>query len=371
MLCQIPLALVVIVLLLYFPKYEIMFYIENSSCISPQQSYTQINLEELHIPMDSKLTVAEPGYEGIPTGILRRMGKAVRIAVGAAIPLFKRATVDGVIIGTANGGMEDCIKFLNQIIEYNEGMLTPTNFVQSTPNAIAAQLGLMTKNKGYNITHVHRGHAFENALLDADMLLTENPGHSYLLGGVDEISTYNFNIEYLAGWYRNGTTADSNFYAPGKRGSIAGEGAAMFVVGNNRTNALASVAGIHVFHSSDEKIVAHQLQQFLDKYLKEEERIDLLLSGENGDNRLLKYYETCEACMKTGTGIARFKHMMGEQPSVTALAVWLATYIFQGNAVPAHMFKYTGPTKNYKRILIYNNYKGLQHSIILMQAPDI
>ena len=100
--------------------------------------------------------------------ILRRMGKAVRIGVGAALPLLDGSSnPDGILIGSANGGMEDCIKFLNQVMEYDEGRLTPTNFVQSTPNAIAAQIGLATLNKGYNITHVHRGLAFENALLDA------------------------------------------------------------------------------------------------------------------------------------------------------------------------------------------------------------
>ena len=62
--------------------------------------------------------------------------------------------------------MEDCIKFLNQIVEYKEGLLTPANFVQSTSNAAAAQIALVTKNHQYNITHVHRGLAFENALMD-------------------------------------------------------------------------------------------------------------------------------------------------------------------------------------------------------------
>ncbi len=348
-----------------------MFYIENSSCISPQQSYAQVKLEELRLPIDSKLSVAEPGYEGIPTGILRRMGKAVRIAVGAAIPLFKHSSFNGIIIGTANGGMEDCIKFLNQIIEFDEGMLTPTNFVQSTPNAIAAQLGLMTKNKGYNITHVHRGHAFENAMLDADMLLAENPDHRYLLGGVDEISSYNFNIEWLAGWYRKGVVTDLDFYAAGKTGCIAGEGAAMFVASKDPTNAVAAIAAIHIFHASDEKTVAIQLEQFLEQHSQTGMKIDLLLSGENGDSNLLKYYTACESLMNKQTGIARFKHMMGEQPSATALGVWLACYILQGNNMPEHMFKYRGITNSYKRILVYNNYKGLQHSFILLQLPVI
>ena len=159
-----------------------MFYIHQTTCISPQQTFPDAGLDHLNGSVENKLKVVEPSYEGIPPGILRRMGKAVRIGVGAALSIINQKP-DGIIIGTANGGMEDCIKFLNQIIDYDEGMLTPGNFVQSTTNAIAGQLGLMSSNKGYNITHVHRALAFENAIIDADMLLKENPGCSYLLGG--------------------------------------------------------------------------------------------------------------------------------------------------------------------------------------------
>src|SRR6478609_4855993 len=181
-----------------------MFYIHQSICISPQESFDQINLSALREPVDNQLRAIEPKYENIPPGILRRMGKAVRIGVGAALPLVKSADnyFNGVVIGTSNGGMEDCIKFLNQIVQYEEGQLTPGNFVQSTPNAIAAQIGLLSKNQGYNITHVHRGLSFENALLDASMMLADNPDHQYLLGAVDEISAYNYNIDLLAGWYK-------------------------------------------------------------------------------------------------------------------------------------------------------------------------
>ena len=48
------------------------------------------------------------------------------------------------LIGTANGGIEDSIMFLNQIHDYEEGRLTPTSFVQSTYNAIAGMMGMIT-----------------------------------------------------------------------------------------------------------------------------------------------------------------------------------------------------------------------------------
>jgi hypothetical protein len=160
-----------------------MFYIHQTSSISPQHSPGNVDLNILFEPVDKKLHAIEPVYGGIPPGVLRRMGKAVRMGVGAALPLLHSGIVpDGIIIGTTDGGKEDSAKFLNQIVDYDEGMLTPLNFVQSTPNAVAAQIGLLTKNHGYNITHLQPGLAFEFAMIDADMMLNENPLNNYLLG---------------------------------------------------------------------------------------------------------------------------------------------------------------------------------------------
>ena len=170
------------------------------------------------------------------------MAKAVRMGVGTSLPLIKSAAAHppaGIIIGTANGGMEESVKFLKQIIEYNEDMLTPGNFVQSIPNAISSQISLLSKNKGYNTTHVHRGLAFENAVIDAAMMLRENPANSYLVGGVDEIATYHYNLENLAGSYKKEVVSSQHLYDTDSPGSIAGEGAAMFLVGNEKEQAMA------------------------------------------------------------------------------------------------------------------------------------
>ncbi|MEP7277485.1 MAG: beta-ketoacyl synthase chain length factor [Bacteroidota bacterium] len=350
-----------------------MFYIHHTSCISAQQTFAGIDINTLQETVNNRLQVTEPIYEGIPSGILRRMGRAIRMGVGAALQVLKNndAVVDGIIIGTANGGMEDCIKFLNQIIDYDEGMLTPTNFVQSTTNAIAAQIGLLSGNKAYNTTHVHRGLAFENALIDANMLLQEDRNAHYLVGGVDEISAYNYNIECLGGWYKKEPLAARDLYQSGTSGSLAGEGAALFFVNRNKTNARAAVTGIHILHTTGEGVVASQLQLFLDKYVPVGEQIDLLLSGDNGDIRLQKYYDACEHVLRHRTSVARFKHMMGEYPSVSAGALWLACYILKEQFLPVHMMKSTTLPSSYNRILIYNSYKGSQHSFMLVEKNEI
>lgn len=342
-----------------------MLHIHQHICISPQKTFAAADLDTLHDCVDNKLSALDDGYVSIPPAMLRRMGKAVKMGIGAGLPIMKNnPSIDGIIIGTANGGMEDCIKFLNQIIDFDEGMLTPGNFVQSTPNAIASQLSMMHKNRSYNITHVHRGLAFENALLDAVMMIKQNPGASYLLGGVDEISTYNFNIDYLDGWYKKEKISNRDLYSGNTPASIAGEGAAMFLVNNVKSGAVATLNALKTLHTDDVVEVTHQLKQFIADHVTGS--IDLFLSGENGDNRTLKFYEACETEIAGSTPVARFKHMSGEYPTASAFSVWLACYMLQQQRTPAHLFKKGKDKPGYSTILIYNNYKGRQHSFFLV-----
>jgi hypothetical protein len=343
-----------------------VFYIHQTSCISPQQTFRDIDINTLHESVEKKLFAIEPSYEGIPAGVLRRMGKSVRMGVGATMPIFQNyPKPDGIIIGSASSGKDDCIKFLNQIIDYDEGMLTPMNFVQSTPNALAAQIGLLTNNHGYNITHLHLGLSFEFAMIDADMMLHENPSHSYLLGAVDDISTHNYYFEDKGGWYKKEVISNKVLYESISPGSIAGEAATVFLVNKTQTASLAKVLAVDSLHSEDEMVLKEKLQDFLKKNLPAGEKIDLLLTGENGDHRLMKYYSTCESELRDVT-IARFKHMSGEYPTATAMGLWLCCEILKKQNIPQHMIKKDASISNYKNVLMYNNFKGIQHSFILL-----
>ena len=345
-----------------------MLYIHQTTCISPQNTYASVNIGDLKAPVDNILKVTEPPYAGIQANVLRRMSKSVRLGVGAALPLLKEGMQsDGILIGTGNGGMEDSVRFLKEIVIYNEEMLTPGPFVQSTPNAIASQIGLLSRNNGYNITYVHRGLAFENALLDASMLLEEHPSNSYLVGGVDELSSGNYHLEWLDGWYKKEKTDGYDLYGSGSPGSIAGEGAALFLVNSVQQNALAAVKGIATLHSREEAAVMARLSGFLQRHLPPGEKIDLLLTGENGDNRALQWCTVCEAMMESDTTVARFKHMCGEYPTASAFALWLACHLPQTQLPPRHMVKRQSGNTRLKYILIYNNHKYSQHSFMLVE----
>lgn len=340
-------------------------YIHQAICISPQQTFPDVDFKVLYESENNRLIAREPKYTDIPTGILRRMGKAVRMGVGAALSLHQpEESFDGLIIGTANGGMEDCIKFLNQIMEFEEGRLTPTNFVQSTPNAIAAQIGLSSHNTGYNITHVHRGLAFENALLDAKMKLEENPDHTYLLGGLDEISDYNFSIEYLAGAYKTDSISNTELYKAKTPGTLAGEGVAMFSVNNKPNGALANIHSLKMLHTKEKSEVKEAFQLFLKEH--KTFALDILITGENGDSRLDHFYSSVENECPADAGILRFKHYCGEFPTASAIGLWLACKL-QNEPIPEHFVKRVNRNNANRNVIIYNNYKGYQHSFISIE----
>ncbi|TDX02272.1 beta-ketoacyl synthase chain length factor [Dinghuibacter silviterrae] len=329
-----------------------MLYLHQSCCISPQRAD---DLDTLQPSRDNQLFVIEPPYPGIPPGLLRRMGKAVKISVGAALPLLQDP-VDGIIIGTGNGGLEDCVKFLDQIVQYEEGMLTPANFVQSTANAMASQISLLSRNKGYNITHVHRGLAFEQALLDAMLFAEEVPDKYFLLGGADEISSYNNNIEMLSGAFKQEPVSNTALYDSTTPGSLAGESAALFRVSGVPSR--IAIRELVTFHTRDTGMVLNRLLSF--------DPPDLLLTGENGDARLKPLYETVESAL--GAPVARFKHQTGEHPTAVAAGLWLAQQIIEKQHVPSHMVKSPGTAP--ASILLYNTYKGVQHSFILISTVN-
>lgn len=377
-----------------------MLYIHQTTCISPQPADRSVAG-----PVDGFYKVIEPAYAGIPANTLRRMSKAVRLGVGAALPLIRQQRIDGILVGTGNGGMEESVKFLRQIVDYAEGMLAPGHFVQSIPNAIASQIGLSSHNRGYNSTYVHRGLGFEHALIDAAMLVSEQAGSRYLVGGVDELSGYHYQIELADGWYKRPVQPGVSLYDYDSPGSIAGEGAALFLVGGESEqavaadaltadalgadtlagDALAAVRGIETFHSTDKRVVAARLQAFLERqlpgvrHLPVGAQLGLFLSGENGDNRALPFYTACEGVLDPTVPVARYKHLCGEYPTASAFAVWLALQLEPGQTLPSHMVKRAGgirPNKgdpadvilsDSRYFLLYNNHKLSQHSFILLE----
>ena len=60
-----------------------------------------------------------------------------------------------------------------------------------------------------------------------------------------------------------------------------------------------------------------------------------------------------------------YKHLCGEYPTSTAFALWLAAVSAKAGALPAVM---GASPKKIKRILVYNHYERIHHSLMLVNA---
>jgi len=133
--------------------------------------------------------------------------------------------------------------------------------------------------------------------------------------------------------------------------------------------ATAKVQVVSTLHTNDKELVKQQLFLFLQRNITEGEQIDLFLSGENGDKQTLPFYNSCEMLLDDNTSIVRYKHMTGDYATASALGLWYACQFIKSQQVPGQMFKKKTAKTNYRNILLYNNFKGLQHSFILVSEP--
>ena len=132
--------------------------------------------------------------------------------------------------------------------------------------------------------------------------------------------------------------------------------------------AIAKVVAINTLHTTDVDLVKQQLNLFLQKNVEAGKEIDLFISGENGDNRTLPFYIACETLLNDDISIVRYKHMVGDYATTPAIGLWYTCEILQNQQVPEQLFKKRSAKTKDRNILLYNNYKGLQHSFILVSG---
>ena len=350
-------------------------YIQGTGNISAQKTFG--HLPFLTEPVEysgNRLSCIEPDYkEYIDAKQIRRMSRIIRIGVAAAMECLKEAGVkspDAIVTGTAYGCLEDTGLFLAKMVEFKEEFLTPTAFIQSTHNTIGAQIGLMLQCNNYNNTFVHRGFSFESALLDGMMLLQEKEAANVLVGAVDEITATSHTVLNRFGFYKQEPVSNLNLYESKSKGTIAGEGAAFFLLANEPSGtAYAKLDGLKTFYKpTGIEEIENNILSFLDVHSIALNEIDLVLTGKNGDMRSDKIFAQLQQSIFNKKELISFKHLCGEYPTSTAFAFWVAANIIKTGTVPA-VFDHKGAKENkINRILIHNHYQGIYHSLILITA---
>lgn len=349
-------------------------YIKATGNISPQKTFGHQPLEEVVAYTANRLACIEPDYkEFIDPKQIRRMSRIIRMGVAAAMECLQEAGVkvpDAIVTGTAYGCLEDTNSFLSKMVEFNEELLTPTAFIQSTHNTIGAQIGLMLQCNNYNNAFVHRGFSFESALLDGMMLLKEGEADNVLVGAIDEITNTSHTILNRLGLYKQGVVSNLDIYKTKTKGTIAGEGSSFFLLATESSATdYAKLDGLHTFYKPGEiEEIEKQVISFLDRQSTSIDNIDLIITGKNGDmDGDMIYEQLAESVFKHKDSV-NYKWLCGEYPTAAAFAMWLAATIIRSGEVPA-AFNYNGSAeKKIKKILVYNHYQGIHHSLSLLSA---
>lgn len=367
-------------------------FINGLGMVSPQPAMRQESFLDTVTEADNNLfRCADPGYKSyIPSELIRRMGRVIKMGVSAAKICLKDAGLelgreqesyrspDAIITGTGWGCLEDTEKFLTSMIKNREEFLTPTSFIQSTHNTVAGQIALLTKCHSYNFTYVHRGFSFETALLDAMMQVESGDFADVLLGATDELTEGYLAVTRRMGFWKQKPVTSLRLFADLQRGSIPGEGAAFFYLSGERNEkTYASIKGLKMINNpwpTEES--GNVIDTFLSENQLNRKEIGLLLTGNSGDPGSDRLYPSVINCFDDITRNGYFKHLCGEYPTSTSFALGLAALILKTGKIPeiVHPDSENGENVEFNQntnhaidnILIYNNFRGLQHSLILV-----
>lgn len=347
-------------------------YINGTGCISAQNSFDSIFLEEAEANQnDTLLPLITPVYKDYISPVaIRRMAKGVKNGIVAAALAMKEAnvqTVDAIITGTGRGCIEDSEKFLHAIIDNNEQFLTPTSFIQSTHNTVGAQIALGLQCKAYNLTYVNCAVSFESALMDAMLKIGDREANIVLVGGIDEMAPYTLSLLKLAGAIKKENETPFTILNSATTGVIYGEGATCFLVEAEKTeHTYAEIVDLEIINRLTENQLEAKIESFLKLNSLEITDIDAIVLGFNGDVEYDGYYKKLTEQTFLNTPQVYYKHLSGEYNTASAFGLWVAAKIIKTQRIPEILAVNSIQKPEYKKVLLYNQVNGMDHSFILI-----
>lgn len=350
-------------------------YINSVGCVSTQNTLDNSKfLDEIAVYDANVIEIIKPNYKDYMQGAsARRMAKGVKMGVVASTIALKEAELespDAIITGSGMGCLLDSEKFLRNIIDNDEEFLTPTSFIQSTHNTVGAQVALGLKCKAYNFTYVHSATSFESSLVDAQLMLDEGNAANILVGGIDELAGHTVAIHKLIDHVKTKEDINSlQVLDSGTKGSVFGEGATFFVLSDAKSDTTyASLQAVETYFNISVENVEDKLVSFLKNNDLTINDIDAVVLGNNGDVDYDTYYKNLQDGILKDVQQVAYKHLSGEFNTASAFGFWVASKILKTQTIPTELKLNTKEKENYKNVLLYNQYRGENHSFILIQA---
>jgi 3-oxoacyl-[acyl-carrier-protein] synthase II len=176
-------------------------FIRASSMISFQPTFRNPGFSGGLSPLGKQSSLITPSYENIPLLDRRRMSTVLKMGITCSMDCLEQAPFqdpDAIIVGTSMGCRTQTRNFFDNVLEAKDGPISPTPFIFSTHNSVAAQVSMRLQNYSYNMTHTHGTLSFEHALLDSILGLSEG-FKNVLVGGADELEPTLYNMPARVG----------------------------------------------------------------------------------------------------------------------------------------------------------------------------
>jgi len=337
-------------------------YIQAAEQISIQQPLSEQWMEEA-VSYDSPLVKAQnPTFRDyLAPNDARRMGNLMKRALVTALKVLKDTGIehpDAIVTGTSIGSLDYTEKFLDAMVENGEETLSPTYFMQSTHNTVSSTLSIYTKTNGYNSTYSHGAISFDLAVLDAWMQMQLGKISTALVGGHDEMVESYFEQLRKTGYV-------------GQEGMVPCSEVAMSMVLNTdgSQDCLCELAGISISHNPSMNQLKSHTEQMLQEAGLSWSDVSAVMTGVNGQAENDKVYQTIAAQLFPDVPLLHYKHLFGENYTVSALGLYAAAHILKRGSVPEALYDDSRSVScdDLKAVLFVNVMEGREYSLILLK----
>ena len=146
------------------------------------------------------------------------------------------------------------------------------------------------------------------------------------------------------------------------------EGANFFTLSSSKQKSTyCELKAIEIMNKATPKLIQEKLLEFLKCNGLLVSNIDAILLGNNGDS-FDNYYHNLQNSIFNTIPQIHYKHLSGEYFIASAFGFWAATNIIKQQKVPKALLLNKAEKSNYKNVLLYNQFKGQQHSFILLSS---
>lgn len=334
-------------------------YINSSAIVAPCIAINTVSPKfELASPFNGTMRIKEKDFsKHIPLNTSRRISSLGQWSLYAALSAVcenSNINPDCIITATGMGCVNETDNFLSQLINPENEIYSPTPFIQSTHNSIGGLIAMSLKNNQYNITFSNRNASFENALIDANICNSQE----ILIGAFEEISPFSQQAIELHYPINKNINDLFTLYDKEQNGMLIGEGSVFYCMSNICSdNSTSLIDDISIIDSNDDKIILDKDIEICLKKLNKNHNYDAIIMGCNGINLYDKWYHYIAKRHFPKVPILKYKHIVGESYTASAMALWFANQLFSNLDLIDYLLP-DKPIHDLKEILIYNYFNN-------------